>query len=216
MSDFEKAKQEQETRRKLWRERQKDRRRKMIKPKRLEKFAREEFQSRLKPQTLVQPLRTASGEIKEADKSAQTFSLRPTRILARLRAQRLRELREKRSREQKAKVKAGGAEEKVKNAQESVKRLKNIYRIINGTSAATLVGVIVTFLVMNAQLIFGNGLKLKIIPKLSFPEILIILFINFILFIAVIVIILLLTTVVAIITGNPAIKFMVSLFGLSI
>jgi len=62
---------------------------------------------------------------------------------------------------------------KVEKSQKAISRLKNIYRLVNGFSAATLVGVIVTFLVMNAQLIFGNLFKVKFVPKLSIVEILI-------------------------------------------
>jgi len=215
MSDFEKAKQEQETRRELWRQRQRDRREK-IKPGPLEKLARKEYQRKLKPQTPVQALRRAAGEIREGHEGAEAVSRKPARILARLRAQRLQELRERRSREQKGNGKAEEAKEKIKKSQETAKRLKNIYRIINGTSAITLVGIIVTLLVMNAQLIFGNLLKLKIIPKLSFPEILIILFIDFVAFIAFLVIILLLIAVVAIIMKDPIIKFIADFFNLSI
>lgn len=208
--DFDRAKEEQEKRRELWRQQQKDRRQE-IKPKPLEKFARKEYQRRLKPQTPVQALRRATEEIGEGRKGTEEEGYRKTaRILARLRAQRLQELREKRSRGQKkggeAEEGVGQVKEEIEEAKNAAERLRTIYRIINGTTAVTLVGLIITFSVMNAQLLFGNLLKLKIIPKLSFPEILIVLFINFIIFIALVVLLLLICTIIAIITENPIVQ----------
>lgn len=55
-----------------------------------------------------------------------------------------------------------------------IKRIRNIYRIINGASAITLVGLIVTFVVMNGQLILGNLFKFKRVPVLSLGEIIIV------------------------------------------
>ncbi|GAI06098.1 unnamed protein product [marine sediment metagenome] len=78
---------------------------------------------------------------------------------------------------------------------ETIKRLRNIYRIINGASAITLVGLIVTFVMMNGQLILGNLLKSKRVPSLSLPEIIIV----FILDLIFLVIILLVITVVVLI-----------------
>ena len=49
-------------------------------------------------------------------------------------------------------------------------KFKRIYQIINGGSALTVVGIIVSFLVMNLQLIFGNLLKIKIVPPLGMIE----------------------------------------------
>jgi len=215
MSDFEKSKQEQEKRRELWRQQQKARTEE-TRPSGLEKLARKEYQRRLKPQTPMQALRGATEEIKEGhDRGTETVSRKPARILARLRAQRLQELREKRSREQKG-DKAKEAKEKIEETKKAAQRLKTIYRVINGTAAVTLVGIIITFLVMNAQLIFGNLLKVKVIPALSKIEIFIILFIDFVVFMAFLVIILLLIATVAIMMENPIIKFIVDFFNLSI
>jgi len=61
--------------------------------------------------------------------------------------------------------------DKVKGTQEKLKKAKNIYRIINGTSAITFVGLIVTFFVMNTQFSAGNVFKSKFIPKLDWWEI---------------------------------------------
>jgi len=215
MSDFDKAKQEQEKRRELWHEQQKDRREE-TKPNNLEKLARKEYQRRLKPQTPVQALRRATKEIGRGSRDTEAVSQKPARILARLRAQRLQELREKRSREQKVGGKVEEAKKKAEEIKEAAKRLKNIYRIINGTAAVTLVGLIITFLVMNAQLVFGNLLKLKVVPALSKIEIFIVLFVDFVVFMIFLLTILLLIAAVAIIMENPIIKFIADFFNLSI
>ncbi|MDD3102370.1 MAG: hypothetical protein PHE59_04480 [Patescibacteria group bacterium] len=62
---------------------------------------------------------------------------------------------------------------KTKELKDAAQRLKTVYRIINGASAITVVGLIVTFLLMNAQLIFGNLLKVKFVPALEIWEIII-------------------------------------------
>jgi len=63
--------------------------------------------------------------------------------------------------------------EKTQELKDTARRLKTIYRIINGASAITVVGLIVTFLLMNVQLIFGNLLKVKFVPALDLWEIII-------------------------------------------
>jgi len=197
-TDFEKAKQEQERKRKLWLQR------------RLEKYSREEYKRRLNPQTPVQALRAASEEIEEENNNTESTSRNPERILARLRAQKLKELRKNRDQ------KGATAKEEIEKAKNAAQRLRMIYRIINGTAAITLVGLIITFLVMNAQLLFGNLLKLKVIPALSKIEIFIILFINFIIIAILFLIILLICTIVAIMMESPIIKFIADFFNLSI
>jgi len=186
--DFDKAKQEQEKRRELWREQQKAR-----------------MQARL-----PEDLSTNSQKGKQQEKSAKDSQEPPAgrsfgAITARLRKQKLEES-EKKKKQQKGGDKAEEAKKKTEEIKEAAKRLKNIYRIINGTAAVTLVGIIITFLVMNAQLIFGNGMKLKIIPKLSFPEILIVLFIDFMIFIALLMIFLLICLLIAIIMEHPILQ----------
>lgn len=79
--------------------------------------------------------------------------------------------------------KAEGIDEDVK----TVDRLRNIYRIINGTAALSVIGIIITFLVMNGQLIFGNLFKVKFIPALSLIEIFILGLIDFLLIAAVLI-----------------------------
>lgn len=64
-----------------------------------------------------------------------------------------------------------GGVDQIQETQQKLKRLKNFYRIINGTSAVTVVGVIITWLVMNGQLILGNVFNFKFIPKLDWWEI---------------------------------------------
>ncbi len=50
---------------------------------------------------------------------------------------------------------------------QSLKRLQTIYRIVNGASAITLVGLIFTFLIMNAQFLMGNLFKTGLLPSLD-------------------------------------------------
>ena len=85
--------------------------------------------------------------------------------------------------------KTKGAGEKVKEAQKTIERLKNIYRIINGATAITLVGLIITFLVMNAQLILGNLFKVKFVPALSLIEILILGTVDLVVFLALLILV---------------------------
>lgn len=73
------------------------------------------------------------------------------------------------------------SESSLKN--QSLKRLQTIYRIINGASATTLVGLIFSFLIMNAQFLMGNLLKTGLMPSLEKKDIGILLFIDFLFFI---------------------------------
>lgn len=93
-----------------------------------------------------------------------------SRELGRKRKQDKDSLKQKMAKIQSVKEKA----EKLKSMQQKLKHLKNVYRAINGASAITLVGLIITFLVMNAQLIFGNFFKFKFVPKLDWWELIII------------------------------------------
>ena len=54
---------------------------------------------------------------------------------------------------------------------EQIKRLQKIWRTVNAASAASLVGSIITFLLMNLQLIFGNLVRLPFVPPLGKIEI---------------------------------------------
>lgn len=54
---------------------------------------------------------------------------------------------------------------------EAIARLRKIYRLINAFSAASLVGLVITFLVMNGQFLLGNILKNKWVPPLTTIEI---------------------------------------------
>ncbi len=66
---------------------------------------------------------------------------------------------------------ADNIKEKSKEAKETIERLRKIYRLINAASAASIIGLIVTFFLMNGQLILGNWLKVSKVPKLTTPEI---------------------------------------------
>ena len=114
----------------------------------------------------------------------------PRAIAARLRAEQSKSAKGKAALA--GAVPGGEALAKVEELKRTTQRLKNIYRIVNGAAGVTLVGLIITFLVMNAQLIFGNIFKVKFVPALELLEIIIIGFIDFIilaiLFIAIVVI----------------------------
>lgn len=64
-------------------------------------------------------------------------------------------------------------------------KLQKAYRAFNGTfglmSAASFgTTLLITCLVMNGQLILGNGFKVRYVPPLTFPEILILAFVDLI------------------------------------
>lgn len=108
----------------------------------------------------------------------EQVSRSPAAIMARLRAERAKEALA----DKEALVSAlpgGEVAAKIQEAQKAVKRLQNIYRIINGAATLTLWGIILTFIIMNLQLILGNLFKAKLIPALSWPEKFILLTIDF-------------------------------------
>jgi len=190
-TDFNKAKQEQETRRKLWRQQQQAR-----------------MQARL-----PEDLSTNGPKEKQQENSAKDSQGSPTgrsfnAITARLKKQKLKESKKDKGK-QGIKGKIEEVKKKKKEIEEAAKALKNIYRIINGTAAVSLVGLIITFLVMNAQFIFGNLLKLKVIPELSKVETFLVLFIDFVIFMLLIILIWLICLIVAISAQHPVVKILI-------
>lgn len=174
VDEVKKDKQEQEQKRKLWREQQAARI-KEIKPRFLEKALRKGYQRRLGSQIPAQALGKATEEIEGRAGGAGSVSRRPAAILARLRAQQLRELKAKRA----AKALPGGeAVAKIEEMEKIAQRLKSVYRAVNGVAGATFFGLIFTLLIMNLQLLFGNLLKAKLIPKLSLLEIIVVGFLD--------------------------------------
>jgi len=97
----------------------------------------------------------------------EEFSRSPGAIAQRLRMLQARERIAQKRKEESASIKAPS---QMQGIESQMKRLKTIYRIINGTSAVTVVGLIITFFVMNAQLILGNILKVKFVPPLGMIE----------------------------------------------
>ncbi len=171
---FKKSKQEQERKRQLWNEQQGARLNKK-KPRFLEKTLRKEYQRRLAPSKPVQAFKKATEEIEGRTGDTSSISRRPEAVLARLRAQRLQELKAKRVAET---VPGGEVIAETEELKQTAQRLKNIYRVINGTSAITVIGLIITISTMNSQLIFGNLLKVNLPPKLSLLEIIVIIFLD--------------------------------------
>jgi len=166
--EIRKGKQELEQKRKLWREQQR---------------------ARLSKNNLLDNIKTEDQQDESEMGSKKTEedsqSRTPRAIAGRLRAF------QKKERDIKQKQGIGGQVQKVKNIEETTKRLKNIYRIVNGASAASFFGIIITFFVMNLQLLVGNLLGAKLVPKLSFFEIIIIVFLDLLLLFIVIMLILL-------------------------
>jgi len=81
---------------------------------------------------------------------------------------------------------------------ESIQRLRKVYRMINIGSAASIVGIVITFMLMNGQLILGNWLNVPKVPKLTTVEIIILGLLDFlILTISLIIVVLLTITVEA-------------------
>jgi hypothetical protein len=103
----------------------------------------------------------------------EATSRRPGAIMGRLRSERQKELSVKRASASKTLV-GSEAVGRLEDIQKAVKRLKNIYRIINGASACTLLGIILTVIVMNLQLILGNLFKVKLVPSLDLWEVILI------------------------------------------
>lgn len=58
----------------------------------------------------------------------------------------------------------------LRSVEATMKHLQTIYRVVNGASAVTVVGLILTFLILNLQLILGNFFHLRFIPKLGKAE----------------------------------------------
>jgi len=71
----------------------------------------------------------------------------------------------------KGKGKGGGGSDAAQQAIKVTKRLQKIFRIVNGVSAASLWGIIITVVGMNFQGLFGNVVKVKWVPKLEKLEI---------------------------------------------
>lgn len=87
------------------------------------------------------------------------------------------------------KSKATGAISAAKQAEELAARLRKIqkiWRTVNVVSGVSLLGLIITFVSMNLQLIFGNVLKVRFVPPLHVVEILILGIVYFIISIEII------------------------------
>src|SRR3989344_3840996 len=75
----------------------------------------------------------------------------------------------------------GGVSDAAKKAEQAVARmakLQKAWRIFNATTGLISIAdlgltLFITWLTMNGQLIFGNGFKVRYVPPLTFPEILI-------------------------------------------
>lgn len=81
---------------------------------------------------------------------------------------------------------------------DQVKRIQRVVRLINMIAAGTGVGLILTFLIMNLQLIFGNGLGVPLVPKLEGPELVIVGILDLLMVLLVIIFL----GVILLITGN--------------
>ncbi|MDD5625563.1 MAG: hypothetical protein PHG83_00145 [Patescibacteria group bacterium] len=125
-------------------------------------------------------------EAASAETISEGESSSPMAVSARLKADRAQEAT-------KTEIPGGEALTKVEDFKKAAQRLKTIFRIINGASAITLVGLVGTFSLMNAQLIFGNLLKTKFLPALDLWEIIVLGILWFIFVVVLLFLILLLT-----------------------
>jgi hypothetical protein len=199
MSDYlEKARLEQEKKRELWRQQQKARMAQNLEEKSSFSKGNDEEEKG-----------EAKKDVEEEMEQGREVSF--ASALARVREAKRKETAQKKKISQGESV--GG---KIKESQKSLKDLKNIYRIINGASAVTVVGIIITFLVMNTQLVFGNIFKIGRIPPLSFSEIMIVLLVDFILFLAIVILLVFIIAIVGIILEQPFVKFLIDIFNISI
>jgi len=157
---FKKSKQEQERKRQLWNEQQ---------------------QARLK-NNLPEKRDLAGGQDRPGAESSQEkldeeITQGPQARNPRAIAARMREF-QKREAATQAEKKLKGQIQSSAGVESTSQHLKTVYRVINGTSAITIIGLVITISIMNAQLIFGNLLKLKKFPKLSLIEIIVISFLD--------------------------------------
>jgi hypothetical protein len=88
------------------------------------------------------------------------------------------------SKVQKAKAAMG----QIQQIQKMAKSAQGTARVVNFGSSATIIGLIITFFLMNAQLIFGNFLGVKWVPKLEIWEIMIIGIVDLLLFLIILLI----------------------------
>lgn len=201
MPDYlEKARLEQEKKRELWQQQQRARMSQKLKERPLPLGGSKREEEKGKEQ-----------EEGQGDEERQGQETSFGAAMARVReAQRKKNLQKEESKD------GGSVEGKTEEVQKSLKSLKNIYRIINGTSAVTVVGIIITFLVMNAQLFFGNLLKIDKIPALSFWELLLVLLVDFILILTILTALVFIIATVGLILEHPLIKFLTDTFNISI
>lgn len=81
--------------------------------------------------------------------------------------------------------KAKKTKEQIEKIQKTMKAAKTGTRTVNFASAATIIGLIITFLLMNFQLIAGNIFGATWVPKLETWEIVLIGVVDFILWLAI-------------------------------
>jgi len=162
VNEIVKPKKEQERKRQLWDEQQKARLKNNL----------PEDRNIAKGQDRLGTESDQEKAEKELGQDPQDKTLRAN--LARLR------LRDSQNRETDSKQKETLDDQGQETAKvdETTKSLKNIYRVINGASAITFFGLIITFFTMNLQLLAGNLLGSKMVPKLSFFEIIVIIFLD--------------------------------------
>lgn len=121
--------------------------------------------------------KTPSSEVTQPESAETTAGRGPAKIANRLQADRVRKA-DKKSQAATGSSKAF-ASGNIDMA--AIKRIRNIWRVVNISSGVTLVGLIVPFFSMNGFLILGNLFKFKRVPSLSIIEIIIIIIFDFIL-----------------------------------
>ncbi len=145
-----------------------------------------------------------ANQSERGEENGEALSRSPRAIAARLRAQKTKEQAEA------SQASAKGGTATVKQTQETIKRLKTLYRVINGAAGISLVGLVVTVVVMNGQMILGNLFKFKLVPALSLPEIIIVCFLDLLL-LAIVLLIFILFAIMAWSITNP-LKVFIEIF----
>lgn len=107
-------------------------------------------------------------------------------------------LSDKREAEKDKKNPAQEAAEKAETAVKGVKRAQNILKWVKIGTAVTVVGIIITIIIMNVQLFAGNIMKIRLVPELSPLEILIIAILDLIIFFLVLAVV-----VIIFLVSNP-------------
>jgi hypothetical protein len=124
------------------------------------------------------------------EKNRRSLTEKPEEMEADIRAEQLEAQNlEAQAAESDEKNKAESAAEKIQQIQKIAKKAQTTTRTVNFTTAASIIGLAITFIVMNVQLLAGNVFGVKWIPKLEVWEIALVGVLDFILWLIIMVIV---------------------------